>query len=68
MAVKEELVFVHLYQSIARRVGQEIALCRLWISEAEIVGVWGRQPPRLEIVCKSDTLSVGLDYFLVKFS
>ena len=36
--------------------------------EAEIVGVWGATPPRLEIVVKSDTLSVDLDQFLVKLS
>ena len=37
------------------------------MSEGEIVGVWEARAPRLEIVSKSDTLSVDLDQFLVKF-
>ena len=38
-------------------------------TEAEIVGVWGNEsPPMLEIVGKSNTLSVDLDQFLVKLS
>ena len=31
-------------------------------------GVWGREPPRLEIVSKSDTFSVDLDQLLAKLS
>ena len=32
------------------------------------MGVWGQNPPRLEIVGKLDNLSVKLDLFLVKLS
>ena len=32
------------------------------------MGVWGAKAPRLEIVCKSDTLSVDFEQFLVKLS
>ena len=37
-------------------------------TRGENCGVWGVEPPRLEIVGKSDTLSADVDQFLAKRS